>query len=144
MARRLSGRSISIHRSYTVKDIAEALGVHKGSVLRWIRRGELKPIDGGRPILIQGKTLGAYLELRKPKKQKCEIDEWFCMKCRLPRHAAFDEGEIVSANRRTCNVRALCRECATVMHKRFSNTALSALLASVRLSAPHRFRHLIE
>jgi excisionase family DNA binding protein len=142
MARRLSGRSISIHRSYPAKDIAEALGVHKGTVLRWIRRGELKPIDDRRPILIQGKTLRAYLELRRPKKQKCGIDEWYCLKCRQPRHAAFGEGEIVSSNRRTCNVRALCGECATVMHKRFSNLMLGNISRLVRLSAQQHLKHL--
>ncbi|NOX94633.1 MAG: helix-turn-helix domain-containing protein [Alphaproteobacteria bacterium] len=144
MARKLNGRSISIHRSYPAKDIADALRVHKGTVLRWIRNGDLKPIDDGRPILVQGKTLRAYLEWRKPKKQKCATDEWYCLKCREPRHAAFEEGEIVSANRRTCNVRALCCWCATVMHKRFSIPTLSDLTASVRLSAQHHLKHLIE
>ena len=144
MARKLAVRSISIHRSYPVKDIADALGVHKGTVLRWIRHGDLKRIDAGKPILVQGRTLRAYLEWRKPKKQKCALNEWYCLKCREPRHAAFEEGEIVSANRRTCNIRALCDQCTSVMHKRFSNSRLVEVSQLIRLSAEQRLKHLIE
>ena len=144
MARRLNGRSISIHRSYLVYEIANALGVHRGTVLRWIRQGELKPIDGGKPIYVHGRTLLEFLERRKPEKQNCELYEWLCMKCREPRQAAFDEAEIISSNRRTCNIRALCRDCTTVMHKRFSNSKLADLCASVTLTAAQDCEHLVE
>lgn len=144
MARRLNGRAISIYRSYLVHEIAAALGVHRGTVLRWIRQGELTPIDGGRPIYVHGRTLLEFLERRKPKKQKCRFNEWLCMKCRLPRNAAFDEAEIISSSRRTCNIRALCRDCTTVMHKRFSNSMLTDLKTFVTLTAAQDCEHLIE
>ncbi len=144
MARRLNGRAISIYRSYLVNEIATALGVHRGTVLRWIRSGELTPIDGGRPIYVHGRTLLEFLERRKPKRQQCQLNEWPCMKCRGPRQAAFGEAEIISGNRCTCNIRALCRDCTTVMHKRFSNSKLADLKVSVTLTAAQDCEHLIK
>lgn len=144
MARKLSGRSISIHRSYPVRDIAEILGVHKGTVQRWIRSGRLKPNDDYRPMLVHGKTLREFLKQRQPKKHRCGIDEWYCMKCRMPRKAAFSEAEITTANGKTCNVLALCETCGTAMHKRVSFNHFPAFQEKTRLTNSHRFAHLIE
>ena len=142
MARKLNGHAFSIHRAYTVSEIADKLQVHRQTVLRWIRAGDLQPVDGSRPILIEGTTLKAYFATRQPKKQKCGVDEWFCMKCLTPRKAAFGEAEIVTANLVTCNVQALCEECATLMFRRFSHTDLPLLAASMTITAPHRLEHL--
>jgi len=144
MARKLNRRSFSTHRAYTVSEIADRLNVHRQTVLRWIKAGDLQPVDETRPILVEGTTLKAYLATRQPKKQKCGADEWFCMKCRTPRKAAFGEAEIITANRVTCNVRALCEQCATLMHRRFSHADLATLAACMTITAPQRLRHLID
>ncbi|GGD13114.1 helix-turn-helix domain-containing protein [Aquisalinus flavus] len=144
MARRLNGRSFSIHRAYTVSEIADKLQVHRQTVLRWIRAGELLPVDGSRPILVEGETLKAYLKARQPKRHKCAPDEWFCMKCRTPRKAAFGECEILTGNRASCNIRALCEDCATLMHKRFSLARLPALATAFTVSAPQHLKHLMD
>ena len=52
-ARRIDLRVIKLHRSYSVGEAAEALGVHKNTVANWLRQG-LQPIDKVRQILIHG------------------------------------------------------------------------------------------
>ncbi|WP_411817363.1 helix-turn-helix domain-containing protein [Hyphococcus sp. DH-69] len=144
MGRRLNGRSISIHRCYTVSETATALGLHRGSVLRWLSKGELSPIDQSKPFLIHGKALREFIDRRTPRKQKCALHEWFCFRCRAPRTAAFGEAEIIGANVNSCNIRALCSDCAAVVHKRFSLKTLATLRRIIRLSAPQHLKHLIE
>ena len=144
MARKLKVRSISKHRTYAIDEIAKALSVHKGTVGRWIRSGELKPVDSGRPVIVHGVEAHRFIKARKPKKQKCDFDQWFCMRCRQPRHAAFCEAEIVSANTASCNVMALCAECATIMHRRFSLSALPQLNRKIDFTVPQALQHLID
>ena len=142
--RRLNDRSISIHRSYTVSEIADALGNHRNTILRWIRDGKLVPNDKSKPFLIHGKTIREFIDRKKPKKQNCALDEWFCFRCKQPRNAALGEAEIIDANAKTCNVRALCYDCTAVVHKRFSLNAIGTLRQIVSLSAPQHLKHLIE
>ncbi|MEZ5895294.1 MAG: helix-turn-helix domain-containing protein [Parvularculaceae bacterium] len=140
----MSGRSISIHRCYSVSEIADAFGVHRGTVLRWIRERKLAPIDHSKPFLINGGEVQDFINRRKPKKQKCALDEWFCFRCKKPQHAAFADAEIISANAKTCNTRALCTECTAIVHKRIAIGSLAQLRQSVSLSAPLHLKHLIE
>ena len=144
MSRKLKARLISKHRTYAIDEIAKALSVHKGTVGRWVRSGELKPVDSRKPILVHGLEIHRFVKTRKTKKQKCDLDQWFCMRCRQPRHAAFCEAEIVSANMASCNVRALCSECTAIMHKRFSLSDLPQLMRKIGLTGPQALRHLMD
>ena len=63
MARRPDWRRIKSHRSYTVNECAEGLGVHKNTLRAWIKDG-LPVLSAGRPLLILGANLKAFLEER--------------------------------------------------------------------------------
>ena len=144
MARRLKWRGISIHRNYTVDEAAQAVGVCKGTVRRWARSGGLLVMNEQKPMLILGADLIAFLKARRKPKQKCALNESYCLKCRCPKIPAYNEGEFVDVCEGSANIRMLCGACATIMHKRFSARDLIALNAQIQLSAPQALRHLIE
>ena len=50
---RANPRAIKLHRTYSVEEAAQVLGVHKNSVRGWRSQG-LEPIDDSRPVLFQG------------------------------------------------------------------------------------------
>lgn len=124
--KRPSGRRIKSHRSYDVAEAARALGVAKGTVRRWLKDG-LPCLRDQRPVLILGHDLKAFLDSRRKSKQTCRIDECLCMSCKVPRRPAFGEVEFYPLTATGGNLRALCEQCATVMHKRVSRDGLNAL-----------------
>jgi hypothetical protein len=92
MARRPNGRRVKIHWTYTIRATADALGVHKHTVSRWIAAG-LKTTDNARPFLLRGKDIRAFLQARQPTKQKCRPGEFYCLSCRAPKRPALDMAE---------------------------------------------------
>lgn len=144
MAHRPNWRAISKYRNYTVDEASRILGVAKGTVRRWIDRGELPVINGRKPTLILGPDLIALGERRKTAKQKCRLEQCYCMRCRAPKGAAFRQAEVLPFKGTGAMVRMLCETCTAVMHKRVSWSRLEALSALVSLSGPHRFEHLTD
>ncbi len=64
MSSRNNPNRIKIHRSYTVIDVSETLGVHPKTVRNWIRAG-LPVFDEKRPLLIRGIDLEIYLKQKR-------------------------------------------------------------------------------
>lgn len=58
MTRRVNPNLVKIHRSYTARELADCLGVHKNTVRHWQRKG-LTPIDARRPYLFKGAVVRA-------------------------------------------------------------------------------------
>ena len=121
MAKRLNWRKVKKHRSYTVSEVSRLLGVHKGTVARWTKSG-LQVLDDQRPKLVIGSDLIAFLQAQAPTKQKCAPHECYCLKCRKPRAPAFAEAEFAPDKTHSGQLRALCENCTTVMHKRLSHS----------------------
>lgn len=144
MPNRPSWNRVKIHRSYTVDEAARALGVCKATVRRWIKTKGLPLIDKARPALILGRDLIAFGKAQKRPRQKCELDQAYCLSCRAPQKAALGRMEIIQANTRTANVRMRCETCTSRMHKRFSWRDLTQISARAYVSASQAHRHLIE
>ncbi|MCO5161270.1 MAG: helix-turn-helix domain-containing protein [Mesorhizobium sp.] len=130
---RLDRRKVRIHRSYTIDEAARTLGTAKGTVRRWIDNG-LPAIRDRKPILILGDDLIDFLVARRKPSQKCRLHECFCFTCRQPRAPAFGEVEFHPLTPTSGNLRALCEECTTVMHKRVAVAQLGALGALVTVT----------
>ena len=60
-------RLIKIHRTYTVEEAANALGLHKNTISRWTKQDDLTVIDKRRPKLIHGEALVQFLIERRKK-----------------------------------------------------------------------------
>ncbi|SDO57152.1 helix-turn-helix domain-containing protein [Phyllobacterium sp. OV277] len=128
MARRAHGRALRLHRNYTVDEAARVLGVAEGSIRRWIKNG-LPALQERKPALILGGDLSEFLKSRKATKRKCKLNECYCFSCRVPRQPAFGEVEFLPLNATSGNMRAICEECSTLMHKRVSVMKLDELKA---------------
>jgi excisionase family DNA binding protein len=135
MARtRLNPRRAKLHLSYTVEEIARLYGLHRNTVRAWIRSGGLQPIDGGRPVLVKGAVLRAFLEARRRQaKRPCPPGTLYCLGCHAPRKPALDMADFRSRPKGAGNLSALCEACGTVMHRRASLAALPLILPGVEV-----------
>jgi hypothetical protein len=89
-----------------------------------------------KPTLILGSDLIEFGKARRQPKHKCAPDECYCVRCRVPRVPFDGEAEYVPLNSTGGNLRGLCPDCTTLMHKRVSRRQLSAVSALLTLSFP--------
>ena len=144
MAHRPKWQALKIHRNYTVDEAARTLGVCKGTVRRWIKAKGLPALNEQRPVLVLGRDLIRFGKAQRKPKQKCDVDQAYCLSCRAPKFAAFGQMQIIDANAKTANVRMQCQTCQSMMHKRFAWRDLLRISPLNRLSASQAHRHLIE
>jgi hypothetical protein len=121
-------RAVKLHRTYSVEDVARALGVHKNTARGWCDAG-LKPIDSRRPMLFLGSELRAFLEQRSAsRKRPCRPGTLYCFRCREPRAPALGMVDWIAINGRVGNLKALCATCETVMHRRAHRDAFAVIM----------------
>jgi excisionase family DNA binding protein len=143
-ARRINPRLIKIHRAYSTEEAARALGVHKNSVRGWIKKG-LPVVDGGRPVLILGHELRAFLEgKRKAAKRPCSPGTIYCLKCRGPRGPALGMVEYAARNIATGDLKALCESCGTMMFRRARQSDIAAIMPGIDVQIRGAGARLIE
>lgn len=145
MARRqVNPNRVKIHRTYSVEEVATLLEVHEHTVRNWQKSG-LVPIDDQRPTLFKGSQLKAYLQnKRKSKQQPCTSHEMYCLKCRAPRRPAGDVVDYLPITGTSGNLRGLCPECETLMHRRTSQTKLEVLEQVFDIAYPQDAERLSE
>ncbi len=130
----MSGRRVAVlrgickHRSYTIAEVARALGKCRATVGRWTKRG-LPMLTDKKPHLISGADLIAFHAQRKAARPKCRLSECYCFHCRTVREAASGMAELVIDRPATGNLHALCGTCTGLMHKRVSLKNIDALRA---------------
>lgn len=126
--RRSNPNLIKIHRNYTARELADRLGVHKNTVHHWQRNG-LAPIDGQRPHLFKGAAVRAFLIARYAKRKRpCPSGTLYCFKCREPRQPVATCVEYVQMRPASGNLRGICVDCGTVMHRRVRQAAIHSVL----------------
>jgi excisionase family DNA binding protein len=123
-------KGVKSHRNYTVEEVARLLGIARGTVRRWTKKG-LPFVTEQRPRLIRGDDLLDFLARLKAPKQRCQSHECYCFKCRAPREPALRMAEIICDRPTSGNLRALCSVCESWMHKRVSFAALDRLRAKL-------------
>jgi len=141
--RKPNWRAIKTHRNYTVEEAAGKLGVAKGTVRRWIRGG-LPAIANRKPALILGAELVDFHRRQATPRHKCQPHECYCVKCRAPRSPAGGMAEYLPISPTSGNLRAICPECSTLMHRRVTLLRLPVLSRVLELSVPLAIEHLID
>ena len=116
---------VKINRSYTFEELAGVFGVHKNTVASWVKNG-LPCLKERRPFLILGSEARAYLkELRTSKKQKCQADEFYCMRCKSPSKPADNYVEYLPLSATKGRLTGFCGHCECVVNKFISSASLA-------------------
>ncbi|RWO00960.1 helix-turn-helix domain-containing protein [Mesorhizobium sp.] len=123
---RLDRRKVKIHRSYTIDEAARTIGAAKGTVRRWLDKG-MPAIRDRKPILILGADLADHMARQARPKRACPPGTCYCVKCRDARQPDGGMAEFVAINAKSGNLRALCPECGSLMHRRTSHAQLEAI-----------------
>lgn len=143
-ARRPNPRLAKIHRNYTVEEAAAALRVHKNTVRQWVKSG-LPIIDDKRPTIILGLALQNFLQDRRKKaKQAWGPGEIYCVKCRRPKRPAFNAVDYLALSGTSGNLRGICPDCETLIHRRVSLARLETVVASLDVAFPEALRRIGE
>lgn len=137
-------RLVKIHRSYTVEEVAKLFGIHRNTVRNWIKHG-LPTSDSKRPILILGRDLAAYLQIRRTKnKQICQPGEIYCVRCRAPKAPAGNMAEYKHVTGTLGNLIAICPDCDAIMNRRVSLSKLEQIRGQMDITMPQALRHINE
>lgn len=71
-----------LHRSYTMRELAETLGVHVRTVQGWHSEGMPAIDEQDRPYLFIGRTVRSFLKNRLNKRRTAlGPDEIYCLRC---------------------------------------------------------------
>jgi hypothetical protein len=127
---------VKILLTYTVHETARTLGVHKNTVRAWLKQG-LPTIDRQRPRLILGSSLAEFLRNRRSKpKVVCGPGEFYCVRCRAPRRPALGMADYLPVSLLSGNLRGICPECQTLIHRRVSLAKIQVLEAILEITFP--------
>lgn len=133
-SRRYSLNRVKQAKTYEPIDIAKLFGIHRNTIGQWLKQG-LQAIDNGRPIVVRGAELKAFLgERQEARKQTCRLNELYCFRCRAPRTPWGAMADVVPVTAKTAKLSALCLECETPMHRMISRDDLVKLAATIDLS----------
>lgn len=142
--RRVNPRAVKMHRSYTARELADRLGVHKNTIRHWQDAG-LAPIDLSRPALFHGETVRSFLIRRNAsRKRPCPPGTLYCLRCRAPRAPALGMVDYVETKRGTGNLKALCEACGATMHRRARHASLADVMPGIAVQIRQPPERLIE
>jgi hypothetical protein len=129
-------RKIRMSKCYNIQQCSTALGVNVATVRTWLRQG-LPTVPNGKPILIPGDGLKAWLTQRRlSRKQTCQPNELYCCRCRCPRTPQSGSVVITPRNTKTVAISALCGTCNARMNKGGSLAKRSEIAAAFGLITP--------
>ncbi|TAN09208.1 MAG: DNA-binding protein [Rhizobiaceae bacterium] len=134
---RLDRRKIKRHHSYTVDEAARAIGATRGTVRRWLDKG-LPAIRDRKPFLILGEDLATYMADRAGPKRSCPPGTCYCVKCHEACRPAGNIAEFVPINAHSGNLRALCPDCGSLMHRHTSASQLEVIRANLDVAIVER------
>lgn len=142
--RRLNPKRAKLHRSYTTQEIAALFGVHKNTVLNWVKSG-LPRIDNRRPVLVLGSELQSFLKDRRTRaKRPCSAGEMFCLRCRASRTPLGRRVVYAPQTPLLGSLSGSCATCGARMNRRASVTQLRSLQAHFELQISEGLEHIVE
>lgn len=140
MPRLANGRGLKAHWTYTVVDAALACSVTRGTVRQWIKQG-LEVIEG-RPVLMRGCDLKAFLVDRKRKrKHLLGPHEFYCFGCQSRRKPAGKMVDYVARTASSGTLTALCSKCSSVMNRHVSQATLASFAEEFDVSGYEPIEH---
>ena len=134
--KRVRGRHVKIHRSYSLEEASRCVEVHKNTVRRWLKSG-LSAIDCRRPALIHGADLRAFLDAaRRRYRQRCEAGQLYCLRCRAPRAPATGRLEYLPLTATSGNLKGRCGTCEARIYRRVARDRISHVKGDCHVAFP--------
>jgi excisionase family DNA binding protein len=144
MAKHHNPNLAKIHRNYSVEEAADLFSVHKNTVRLWIKDG-LPTIDTKRPVLIKGSSLRDYLQSKRATaKRKCQPEEIYCVRCRVPQRPAENMVEFEAINAHTGRLMGLCPCCNGLINKYFNAAQLEQIQDKLDITFTKTLKHISE
>jgi excisionase family DNA binding protein len=141
--RRHNHRLVKTHRTYTVVEAARLLGAHAHTVRNWIRTG--LPVIEGRPVLIHGRDLAAFLKARRAAKRRTLAPgQIYCVRCREARQPAGGMAEYALSPTGAANLAGICPVCDSMIYRRFSLRNLELIRGILTVTLAGRSRDITE
>lgn len=123
-----------IHRSYTVDEVAKLYCIHRNTVRQWIKAG-LPVCDSKRPLLILGTALRAFLEAKRQRnKSTCEVDEIYCVRCRIPQKPALGMVDYKPVSKVLGSLIGMCPACDSLIYRRVNATKLAIVQSKLTVT----------
>jgi hypothetical protein len=135
MARRFNCRRVKIHRTYSVAELAALIGAHKQTIARWIAAG-LPKTGGKRSFLIHGADIRAFVNARKPIKQRCKPGEFFCLACRAPRRPALGMAEYRPRTMSRGSLCGFCPVCDRLIYRAVTRSKIDDISHGLNITFP--------
>ncbi|WP_425084943.1 helix-turn-helix domain-containing protein [Ruegeria profundi] len=86
MAKSFPSHKVKSHLVYKAWEVADVLGCHRQTVIRWIGNNGLAADTSSKPWLIEGHVLKDFLGQRQRKARcKLALHHCYCLSCRGPR-----------------------------------------------------------
>lgn len=135
MAKRFHAQRVKAHRVYDVWEVADTLGCHKQTVIRWIKCQGLAADTTRKPWLIDGKDLKAFLGGRQTKvAAKLALHHCYCFGCKAPREPDGKMADYTQQTPDTGRLTGLCPECGALMNKVVRRVDLEAIRAKIEVT----------
>lgn len=136
-------RLAKANRCYEVYQAAKVFGVHRNTVLAWIKAGLPTVADGKRPYLIPGRDLAGFLAARKAKgRQPLKPGEIYCVRCHKARDPAGGMADIIETKPGIVNLAGLCPNCECVIYRRINPRKLELVRGNLDVRPPQAVRHI--
>jgi hypothetical protein len=135
MARRFNYRRVKIHHSYTIAELSAVIGAHKHTISRWIAAG-LKTTDARRPLLVHGADFRAFMNARKPIKQRCQPGEFYCFGCRAPKRPALDMADYRPRTTLRGLLSGICPACGRMIYRAVTLAKLDQIRGGLDVAFP--------
>jgi len=116
MARRIDFRRVKLHRPYKIAELADLLGVHKKTIGRWIAGG-LPAMGAKRSRLVHGEDLRAFMNARKPIKQRGKPGDIWCLSCRGFKRPALNMAEYSPRTMLRGMLSGICPDCGRMIYR---------------------------
>jgi hypothetical protein len=135
---------VKVNRNYTFEELAAVFSVHKNTVAMWVKN-DLPCLKERRPFLILGVEAKAYLKnQRVGKKQKCQPNELYCLRCKKPSIPAegFVEYSVIGKTKGLLT--GFCSRCECEINKFIGLASLVEYQRIFEVTIPRELKHISD
>jgi excisionase family DNA binding protein len=145
MAKSFPVTRIKTHRVYTVWEVADVLGCHRQTIIRWIKERGLVAVTTQKPWLIEGRELKTFLGGRKTRQRvSLALHLCYCLGCKSPRKPDGKIADYVQQTPETGRLTGLCPACGSLMNKIVKRVDLEAIRAKIEVTVQKAHPRLVS